>query len=82
MLQAKHDVGQYFAIDLELEDVSLAKRIMEDVTGTLESVDRAKSTLDLFNAAASDLNYVELDDNDNTVVLEDTDDWIYAFGRQ
>ena len=77
LLEAKHDVGQYFAIDLALEDVSLAKRIMEDVTGTLESVNRAKSTLDLFNGA-SNLNYIELDDTDNTVVLEDTDDWIYA----
>lgn len=79
LLESKHDVGQYFAIDLELEDVSLAKRIMEDVTHTLESLNRTKSTLDLFNAA-SNLNYVELDDNDNTRVLGDTADWIYALG--
>lgn len=80
LLQSKHDVGQYFAVDLGLEDVSLAKRIMEDVTDTLESRDRAKSTLDLFSAAGANLNYVELDDTDNTVLLGDTDDWIYALG--
>jgi len=79
LLESKHDVGQYFAIDLALENVSLAGRIMADVTHTLESIDRAKSTLDLFNAA-SDLNYIELDDNDNTSLLGDTADWIYALG--
>ncbi|MCG8549887.1 MAG: DUF4214 domain-containing protein [Desulfobacterales bacterium] len=78
LLQHKHDVGQYFAIDLELEDLSLSKRIMEDVTNTIESRDRAKSTLDLFKAA-TDLNYIELDDNNNTRTLDETTDWLYAF---
>lgn len=48
LLEAKHDVGQYFAIDLALEDVSLAKRIMEDVTDTLERINRAKKYIGSF----------------------------------
>ena len=46
LLQSKHDVGQYFAIDLALEDVSLARRIMADAVVNATAIDvTAASTL-------------------------------------
>lgn len=37
LLQNKHDVGQYFAIDLEINDLPLSGRIMEDINSTVLS---------------------------------------------
>ncbi len=77
ILANKTEVGLYHAD--QGGDLSLSKRILEDVNATVVSRDRALSTLDLYEAAV-DLNYIELTDDDDTLVLGDSNDWIYAFG--
>ena len=79
-LENKQDVGYHFAVDLGLDDVTLAKDSLSEVTTLPSSVDEAKDRLDAYKDSLDDtISLFEGDNSDNTINGTDTTNHIYSF---
>ena len=81
LLQNKTEVGRYFAIDLELNDLDLAKSSLSQVSTLSSSVDQSKDILDIYNYSNNPkISLIVGDDNNNTLNGTTETNYIYALG--
>jgi len=79
LLQHKQTVAYYFAVTLELDDLTLAKDSLSNITSLPSSVDTSKDILDTYMYTLdSTISLIQGDEKDNTLNGTETTNYIYA----